>query len=110
MYLLKIISKVSCPRAIFQDAGFDINIIGIKRCEQSAARWIKAYNKDGIIALRDTRKESSGRPRISELSQEEVIQRQEARIKLLEQQVNLLKKADMIERRLVNNSINPISK
>lgn len=94
------------PRAIFQDAGFDINIIGIKRCEQSAARWIKAYNKDGIIALRDTRKESSGRPRISELSQEEVIQRQEARIKLLEQQVNLLKKADMIERRLVNNSIN----
>jgi hypothetical protein len=54
-------------RVIFKEAGFDIDIIGQKRVEQSAARLMKSYNKDGIIGLRDTRSESSGRPRIREL-------------------------------------------
>ena len=31
------------PRIIFQNAGFDIQMIGIKRYEQAAARWIKTY-------------------------------------------------------------------
>ena len=90
------------PRIIFQEAGFDINIIGQKRVEQSAFRWMRSYNKDGIIGLRDTRSESSGRPRIKELSQDEIIKRQDAKIKLLEEQVELLKKLDSIERGLVN--------
>ena len=92
------------PRVIFQESGFDIDIIGQKRVEQSAFRWMKSYNKDGIIGLRDTRSESSGRPRKKELSQEEIIKRQDAKIKLLEEQVELLKKVDSIERRLVNTN------
>ena len=84
------------PRVIFQESGFDIDIIGQKRVEQSAFRWMKSYNKDGIIGLRDTRSESSGRPRKKELSQEEIIKRQDAKIKLLEEQVELLKKVDSI--------------
>lgn len=92
------------PRIIFEEAGFSIEMIGIKRYEQSAARWLKAYNKDGIVGLIDTRASSSGRPRIKELSQEQIIMKQEAKIKLLESQVELLKKADKIERRLVNQS------
>ena len=73
----------------------------MKRVEQSANRWKKAYGKDGIIGLADSRKESSGRPLKRELTHDEVIARQEARIKLLESQVELLKKLDTKERLLV---------
>lgn len=68
--------KGKLPRAIFVDAGFDIEMIGAKRYEQAASRWIRSYNEDGILGLRDTRTENSGRPRIKELSQEEIITRQ----------------------------------
>lgn len=94
------------PRQIFCEAGFDVTVLGIKRYEQAAYRWLKAYNADGIVGLRDTRKETSGRPRTTELSKDEIIERQDAKIKLLEEQLELLKKLDVIERRLVNNSLN----
>lgn len=42
------------PITIFIDSGFDVEILGAKLYEQAAARWIKAYNKDGIVGLRDT--------------------------------------------------------
>ena len=40
-----------------EKAGFRIDVIGIKRCEQAAYRWMKSYKKDGLVDLRDTRKE-----------------------------------------------------
>lgn len=49
------------PRAIFEENGFDVTILGMKRVEQCADRWKKAYDCDGIIGLVDTRKEASGR-------------------------------------------------
>lgn len=94
--------KGTPPLAIFEEAGFDVTILGMTRIKQSANRWLKAYRRDGIIGLRDTRSESSGRPRSTELSQEEIIKRQDAKIKLLEGQIELLKKLDKIERRLIN--------
>ena len=102
--------KGKLPRTIFEEAGFDIKILGVKRYEQAAARWLKAYNRDGIIGLRDTRKENSGRPIDKVLSKDDIISKQEARIKLLEEQVELLKKLDVTERRLVNSCINLKSK
>ncbi|WP_445506904.1 HTH domain-containing protein, partial [Niallia sp. 03190] len=94
------------PRQIFEENGFDISILGLKRIEQSAYRWKKAYQKDGLIGLTDTRKSSSGRPVKRELTQSEIIERQEAKIKLLEGQVDLLKKLEITERRLLNESQN----
>src|SRR3954453_506440 len=94
------------PRQIFEENGFDIDIIGKKRIETSASRWKRAYEKNGLIGLSDTRKTASGRPLKRELSQAEIIERQEARIKLLEGQVELLKKLEMTERRLLNKSQN----
>lgn len=94
------------PRQIFKENGFDIDIIGLKRIEQSAHRWKKAYEKNGLIGLTDLRKTSSGRPLKRELTPAEVIERQEARIKLLEGQVDLLKKLEVTERRLLNASEN----
>lgn len=90
------------PRQIFEENGFDVDILGIKRIEQSAYRWKKAYENDGLIGLSDTRRTASGRPLKRELSQAEIIERQEAKIKLLEGQVELLKKLETTERRLLN--------
>lgn len=42
------------PRQIFKEAGFDEDIIGIKRIEQAAFRWRKAYETNGLIGLTDT--------------------------------------------------------
>lgn len=97
------------PRHIFEENGFDVDVIGMKRIEQSAYRWKKAYEKDGSIGLTDSRKSNSGRPLIRELTSTEIIERQEARIKLLEGQVALLKKLEVTERRLLNarESLNP---
>lgn len=92
------------PRQIFEENGFDIEMMGISRIEKAAYRWKKTYSKNGIIGLSDARKTASGRPLSRELSPEEVIERQEAKIKLLEGQVELLKKLDKIERRLVNEN------
>lgn len=92
------------PRQIFKEYGFDEEIIGIKRIEQAAFRWRKAYEKNGLIGLTDTRKTESGRPLKRELTANEVIERQAARIQLLEGQVELLKKLETTERRLLNDS------
>ncbi|QQP11941.1 IS3 family transposase [Lysinibacillus agricola] len=92
------------PRQIFKEYGFDEEIIGIKRIEQSAFRWRKAYEKNGLIGLTDTRKSGSGRPIKRELTAAEVIERQAARIQLLEGQVDLLKKLEATERGLLNDS------
>lgn len=94
------------PRTIFIEAGFDVEVIGIKRYEQAAARWISSYNKYGIAGVRDTRRENSGRPSKTPLSKDDIINKQEAKIKLLEEQLDLLKKLDMTERRLVSNCVN----
>lgn len=95
------------PREIFEANGFDVDILGMKRVETSAERWKKAYERDGIIGLADSRKEASGRrPETKELTQAEVIAKQEAQIRRLESQLDLLKKLDTKERLLVTKGIN----
>ena len=95
------------PRDIFMKNGFDVGIIGIKRIDQSACRWEAMYKANGIIGLTDTRKVPSGRPLARKLTTQEIIERQEAKIKLLESQVELLKKLYEKERLVVqkNNKI-----
>lgn len=88
------------PRKIFEDYGFDINIIGIQRVESSSKRWRAAYRENGICGLKDTRKGNSGRPRERELSIEEKYERLKAQNNLLKAENELLKKIDMIERGL----------
>lgn len=91
------------PRQIFEENGFDIEVIGIVRVHRAASRWRTAYNKSGILGLRDTRKDNSGRPTQKELSLEEKNAKLEAQIQLLRAENELLKKLDRIERRLEKN-------
>ena len=79
--------------------GFDIEIIGLKRIEQSAARWRKKYADMGVLGLKDSRTSNSGRPLLRELTTQEEIERLKAKISLLEIENEFLKKLDEIERK-----------
>ena len=92
-------SKGILPRKIFEENGFDIEIIGLKRIEQSAARWKKKYADMGVLGLKDNRTSNSGRPLIRELTTQEEIERLKAKISLLEIENEFLKKLDEIERK-----------
>ena len=92
-------SKGILPRKIFEDNGFDIEIIGLKRIEQSAARWREKYADMGVLGLKDSRKSNSGRPLLRELTAQEEIERLKAKISLLEIENEFLKKLDEIERK-----------
>jgi len=91
--------KGKLPRDIFDEHGFDINILGIKRIESSGKRWRAAHRNNGMSGLRDTRKENTGRPREKDLSLEEKYKRLETQNNLLKAENELLKKLDMMERR-----------
>lgn len=86
------------PRAIFEAHHFDVAILGMKRVEQCASRWKKAYEKDSVIGLMDNRKGAQKNLK-RVLTPEETIQRQQARIAVLEEQVEVLKKLEKIEGR-----------
>jgi transposase len=92
--------KGKCARSIFEEAGFDIEIVGIERAKGSLKRWRSAYVEKGELGLEDARKYASGRPRERELSLEEKLKRLEAQNRLLQAENELLKKIDLAERML----------
>jgi transposase len=93
--------KGKLPREIFEEYGFDISILGMTRVKSSGNRWRAAYKKEGISGLNDTRKTNTGRPSEKELSIEEKYQRLLAQNNLLKAENELLKKIDILERRLI---------
>jgi transposase len=91
------------PRQIFEENGFDVEVLGIVRVNKAAYRWRAAYTESGVLGLRDMRKDHSGRPAKREFSLEEKNARLEAQIQLLRAENELLKKLDMMERGLERN-------
>jgi len=89
------------PKAIFEEHGFDIDILGMERVDSASRRWRAAYKKNGIGGLNDTRKGNSGRPSDKELSIQEKYSRLQAQNNLLKAENELLKKIDMMERGLI---------
>lgn len=96
-------SKGKPPRIIFEECGFNIDIIGIQRVKSSASRWRLAFKNGGVSKLTDTRKYNTGRPTEKNISLEEKYKRLESKVKLLQAENELLKKLDMIERRVLKN-------
>ena len=94
--------KGKFPRKIFEESGFVISILEIGRIESISKRWRTAYKKNGIHGLDDTRKGKAGRPRDKELSIEEKYERLKVQTTLLKAENELLKKLDLIERRVIN--------
>ncbi|WP_257137763.1 IS3 family transposase [Bacillus pseudomycoides] len=84
--------KGKLPRQIFEECGFDVEVLGMDRIKAASKRWRKAYNENGISGLRDTRFGSSKGLRERELTLEEKNARLEAQINLLKAENELFKK------------------
>lgn len=91
------------PRHIFEEYGFDVDILGMERVTAAGKRWRAAYKENGVVGLRDTRGENSGRLCKRELTLEEKYARLEAKHKLLQAENELLKKIRFAERGLKRN-------
>ena len=96
-YLLPRMKKVNF-QDIFEECGFDIDIIGLKRIQSSGSRWRSAFRRNGVEQLQDTRKFNTGRPTEKDLSLEEKYEKLQAKLKLLQAENELLKKLEMLER------------
>jgi transposase len=88
------------PMEIFLKAGFDLDAIGLKKPKHSLKRWREVYASHGEAGLLEERrgKGSTGRRPAGQLSSEEELERAKARIKLLEAEVDFLKKIGALER------------
>ncbi|EJL8255458.1 hypothetical protein NM210_002219 [Staphylococcus pseudintermedius] len=84
------------PSQIFKEAGFNTKILG-RRMSNFRERVLMM--KDRPEGLQDTRKENSGRPRLSEMTLEEENNYLKHRIQLQNQQIEALKKTNSINRR-----------
>lgn len=90
-------------KQLFIEAGFDPEMIGKSRIRSFAGKWRKRYRDNGVLALKDTRQDSSGRPRKTPLTLEQQIEKLQAKILLLGQENDLLKKSEWSERRPENS-------
>jgi transposase len=88
------------PREIFQESGFDIEMIGSDKPNQCLERWRRTYKEFGEEGFFQERrgKGSTGRPSSRELTADEKLKRAEARIKFLEAENDFLKKLEELER------------
>jgi transposase len=90
--------KGKFARRIFEEFGFDVEVLGTERIKSASKRWQAVYEKNGIIGLCDTRAGNSGRQKERKLTLEEKNARLEAQINLLKAENELLKKIRFAER------------
>ncbi|MGE7917306.1 IS3 family transposase [Lysinibacillus xylanilyticus] len=83
------------PAQIFTESGFDLEMIGKGKAKSSLMRWkntYKIYGEQGFLEERRG-KGSTGRPTSNSLSVDKKLEKAEARIKYLEAELELPKKA-----------------
>ena len=88
------------PKQIFEENGFDLDIIGLRKAQSALNRWRKTFHTTGEQGFLEERrgKASTGRPKLENLSADKKLEKAEARIKYLEAELTLLKKLDELER------------
>ena len=84
-------------KVIFEEAGFDIEMIGIERVKTASRRWKKVYNENGIIGLINKSKIPSTKEKSEVPEQEEKIKKLEAQIQYLKVENEFLKKLTEIK-------------
>ena len=90
------------PTLIFESVGLYKRILGAKRIEKATSRWMKAY-ENGTLDVSATLLNRHPVLKAKNITDKEMIRRQEAKIKLLELEVELLKKIDLKERGLIGS-------
>ena len=89
-------------KLIFHEAGLNTSVLKERRIQSAVRRWKEQYNTGGFGRLRDTRKQESGRPRKKKRTPEEENAYLRTKISYLEEELELVKKFDAIERRAKN--------
>jgi hypothetical protein len=79
---------------IFESHGLPVDVLGKPSIEHTTKNWTKKANKS--IALSD---EKSGRPRTRDLTKDELIAMQKAKIEMLQQENDFLRQIRRLERR-----------
>ena len=90
------------PTLIFESVGLYKRILGAKRIEKATSRWMKAY-ENGTLDVSATLPNRHPVLKAKNITDKELIRSQEAKIKLLELEVELLKKIDLKERGLIGS-------
>ena len=90
------------PTLIFESVGLYKRILGAKRIEKATSRWMKAY-ENGTLDVSATLPNRHPVLKAKNITDKELIRRQEAKIKLLELEVELLKKIALKERGLIGS-------
>ena len=90
------------PTLIFESVGLYKRMLGAKRIEKATSRWMKAY-ENGKFDVSATLPNRHPVLKAKNITDKELIRRQEAKIKLLELEVELLKKIDLKERGLIGS-------
>ena len=90
------------PTLIFESVGLYKRILGAKRIEKATSRWMKAY-ENGTLDVSATLPNRHPVLKAKNITDKELIRRQEAKIKLLELEVELSKKIDLKERGLIGS-------
>ena len=78
-------------RKIFEDVGFDIEMIGVKLIDSASLKWQNSYKDKGILGLGDTRYLNSGKTINRELTIEEVLAKKDVEIAYLKAELELIK-------------------
>jgi len=79
---------------IFESHGLPVDVLGKSSVEHATNNWISKANKS--IALSD---EKRGRPRTRDLTKDELIAMQKAKIEMLQQENDFLRQIRRLERR-----------
>ena len=92
------------PLVIFTDAGFNVDVLGRTRINESSKRWRRQSKR--VEGLKDTREGNNrgGRPKTKFATPEERIKHLENKLKYLEAENELLKKLDVLERKAIANA------
>ncbi len=106
-YVISEVTKGKNPKEIFEAAEFEYELLGEQRIYSAIKRWKKAYQEKGVMGLRDTRKENSGRPLEREVTKDDIIRRQQAEIEYLREELELVKKLELEERGVIKGKLPP---
>ena len=87
------------PTQIFREAGFNTNILGLKRIERAASRWKKSYEAGSLGTYQDRTVKKQGGGEIAEIRKNfqyekyiEILEKQQKRIAFLEAENEFLKR------------------
>ena len=86
------------PTNIMREMGFDVIALGERRISNIAQRIKKMADKG---CFKDTRADSSGRPRTKEMTPEEEISYLKHKIEYQKQQIEALKKISFVEKKKI---------